>query len=52
MSDIIRIKAEEFIDNCIASMSGRVRPSTQKRKEAIDKVEKYTRELLAAMGYR
>jgi hypothetical protein len=52
MSDDIRTKAEAYVDDYIVSVDERQRPSVTQRTEAIDKVEKYTRELLEAYRRR
>jgi hypothetical protein len=47
MPDDIRNKAEAYVDACIASMDKH--PSARQRTEAIESVERYTRELVKAL---
>ncbi len=48
-TDDIRLKAERYIDECIAAMEEKDRPSYIRRKHAIDQVEAWTRKLLKAL---
>jgi hypothetical protein len=47
MSDDIQIKAERYVHDCI--VAGGRQPSNKQRWEAVDKIEKYTRELVKAL---
>jgi hypothetical protein len=46
-NDDIRRKAERYVHECIVA-GGKV-PSDKQRREAVDKIEKYTRELVRAL---
>lgn len=48
-TDDVRLKAEQYIDECIDAMDERERPSYIRRRHAIDRVEAWTRKLLKAL---